>query len=495
MRTKALILTFVMILSSLAGCLEGIEGDDSDSTDDLVVDDRSGNATGDLIYATDAGIGRDRAGTNPDDCNSNGGTWIEALERGGESYCDVDALDVQRIVCESGEGTWIWVEIELDEEFQLSGYGVGISAEADAREDSFGHSHSHSHGDTTHTHRHQHGGICDPPSPNSEVLEELKINCEIMGGNWTDSEITITFENSSNINDDALGSEIAGGHCQTWSEMPSDLKDDCDLRGGKLTETGSTDNRGQDNQTGQCADWDCVIWCMMPGDTEVDLTEEECQREGGDWHNGCIVNRNHGSENHHHLVVVYPDNSSEVMPCRGCNGLENMTVWNLTTTVFNEWNISFDYSTSGKYSKTITAINGSDSSNDTSWHWTHYIWNETSVDNASWEENRNGIDAIMLGTHTNHIAWAPNSTHPSDIPAPQSVINSEENRSEMTEEDCKRRGGTWVEVPEREGEYFCDYGEEDREEEQANDREEDQANDREEEQIDDREEEGDSDSK
>ena len=86
MRTKALILTFVMILSSLAGCLEGLEGDDSDSTDDLVVYDRSGNATGDLIYATDAGIGRDRAGTNPDDCNSNGGTWIdEAGSKGGDS--------------------------------------------------------------------------------------------------------------------------------------------------------------------------------------------------------------------------------------------------------------------------------------------------------------------------------------------------------------------------------------------------------------------------
>ncbi len=42
----------------------------------------------------------------------------------------------------------------------------------------------------------------------------------------------------------------------------------------------------------------------------------------------------------------------------------------------------------------------------------------------------------------------------------------------MTEEDCERRGGTWVEVSERESEYFCDYGEDDREEEQGDDREE-----------------------
>lgn len=381
MRSKALILTLFMVLSSLAGCLEGIEGDDSNSDDGVIVDDRSGNGTSIPSSSTDILVEEDRAGVDSDnstetpgltdevylayfnanDCNDGGGDWTEPSERGGDSYCSTS---------------------------------------------------------------------------DQEVLDRLK--------------------------------------------------GDCERRGGNFTAPNSTADRGKDNGTGgeQTVSFEVVLrGCMMPGDTVVDLTEEECQREGGDWNNGCIINRNHGSESHHHLVVVYPDNSSEVMPCRGCTGLENMTGWNLTTAVLNEWNISFNYSTLGKYTKTITAINGSDSSNGSSWHWTHYIWNETDGGNASWEESRTGIDAIMLGNHTNHIAWAPNSTHTSDIPAPRLVVDNEETEPEMTEEDCKRRGGTWTEAPEREGEHFCDYGEEDREEEQSDgsDREEEQGDDREEE--------------
>lgn len=456
MPKKALTLALLMIVSALAGCIEGSD-EKSDSTDDVIVDDRSGNAS--------YGIVTELIGISQSVCNSNGGTWIEASERGGESYCDIDTLDIQRVVCESGNGTWIWVEIV----FERSGGPVSHINSVDIDNDhelAGGHSHSHSHGDTTHTHWHEHGGICDPPSPNSEVLEELKIHCEIMGGNWTAPNSTAEQNRGNDTR------PMLDGYYLCVAGEPEISADECERRGGNLTEIDSTADRGKDNETGCWQIGYCAMWCMMPGDTEVNLTEEECQREGGDWHNGCFVNRNHGSENHHHLVVVYPDNLSNVMPCRGCTGLENMTGWNLTTTVFNEWNISFNHSTSGKYSKTITAINGSNSSNDSSWHWTHYIWNETDRDNASWEESRTGIDAIMLGNHTNHIAWAPNSTHPSDIPAPRSVVNYEENRSEMTEEDCERRGGTWVEVSERESEYFCDYGEDDREEEQGDDREE-----------------------
>ena len=30
---------------------------------------------------------------------------------------------------------------------------------------------------------------------------------------------------------------------------------------------------------------------------------------------------------------------------------------------------------------------------------------------------------------------------------------------EMSQEDCEERGGTWTEAPDREGEYYCDMGE------------------------------------
>ena len=35
--------------------------------------------------------------------------------------------------------------------------------------------------------------------------------------------------------------------------------------------------------------------------------------------------------------------------------------------------------------------------------------------------------------------------------------------SEMTQEDCEERGGNWTEAPNREGQFYCDFGEEDRE--------------------------------
>jgi|GEM_PF-1199299 len=47
------------------------------------------------------------------------------------------------------------------------------------------------------------------------------------------------------------------------------------------------------------------------------------------------------------------------------------------------------------------------------------------------------------------------------------VTNDEErdrgdSDSEMTQEDCLERGGNWTEAPDREGQFYCDFGEEDR---------------------------------
>ena len=86
MRTKALTLVLLMIVSCLAGCIEDPDVD-SDTTDGITVDDRSGN----ISTIDDLGVERiEIQPTNPEDCNSGGGTWIEASERGGESYCDTE---------------------------------------------------------------------------------------------------------------------------------------------------------------------------------------------------------------------------------------------------------------------------------------------------------------------------------------------------------------------------------------------------------------------
>ena len=39
------------------------------------------------------------------------------------------------------------------------------------------------------------------------------------------------------------------------------------------------------------------------------------------------------------------------------------------------------------------------------------------------------------------------------------VGDSEE--GEMTQEECEEEGGTWTEAPDRDGEYYCDMGEDD----------------------------------
>ena len=419
MREKALTLALLMIVSALAGCIEGSD-EKSDSTDGVIVDDRSGNETmlWTYILAED-----ERAPANSDDCNSAGGTWIEASERGGESYCDIDAEDVQRVVCELANETWLQT-IHHDEEPCERGLDNDCDGIVDEDEHK-GHSHSHSHGDVTHSHTHTHGGYCDTENP--EVLEVLKNHCEIMGGNWTAPNST------------------------------------------------AEQNRGNDtrDQFSLSAFYRCVA-------EEPEISADECERRGGTWFEErslCYFEEEHEDDREerliHQMFIVYPDNSSELMLCRGCIDNENMTVWNLTTTALTERNISMNYSTH-EVGHNVSGINGSDSPSDGSWHWTLYVWNETDAANASWEESRYGGDYtgfIEWSRGTGYIAWAPNTTNISDIPVPRIFVENTDGDSEMTQEDCERRGGTWTEATDRDGVHYCDFEEEEREDdrEESND--------------------------
>ena len=115
MYAKPLVLTLLMITSALAGCLESNDVDDTritDTTDDFIVDDRSGNATA-ADVALDEELDSEIIPANSDDCNSGGGTWIEASERGGESYCDMgdenessETGEITQEDCERRGGTW-----------------------------------------------------------------------------------------------------------------------------------------------------------------------------------------------------------------------------------------------------------------------------------------------------------------------------------------------------------------------------------------------------
>ena len=220
-------------------------------------------------------------------------------------------------------------------------------------------------------------------------------------------------------------------------------------------------------------------------DDDREITQEDCERRNGTWianpdrpvDGYCDFGEDDREDDReelliHQMFIVYPDNSSELMLCRGCIGIENLTVWNLTTTALTERNISMNYSTH-EVGHNVSGINGSDSPSDGSWHWTLYVWNETDAANASWEESRYGGEytGIHVGKGTGHIAWAPNTTNISDIPVPRIFVENTDGDSEMTQEDCERRGGTWTEATDRDGVHYCDFEEEEREDdrEESND--------------------------
>ncbi len=420
MREKALTLALLMIVSALAGCIEGSD-EKSDSTEEVSVDDRSGNIT-----TTDQrGVERvSLDSANPDDCNSNGGTWIEASERGGESYCDIDALDIQRVVCELANETWLQIIHHDDEPCER-----GVDNDCDGIDDEDehkGHSHDHSHGGDSHTHYHTHGGYCDTDI--EDVLDELKIHCEIMGGNWTAPNSTADQNRGNGSN------------------------------GGRLNE---------------------MIFQQRCVAEEPEISADECERRGGTWFEErslCYFEEEHVDDREerliHQMFIVYPDNSSELMLCRECIDIDNMTVWNLTTTALTERNISMNYSTH-EVGHNVSGINGSGSPSDGSWHWTLYVWNETDAANASWEKSRDGVGyGVVVGVvSVRYIAWAPNTTNISDIPVPRIFVENTDGDSEMTQEDCERRGGTWTGAAHRDGVYYCDFEEDEREDdrEESND--------------------------
>ncbi len=348
MRRKALTLALLMIASALAGCIEDRDVD-SDTTEEVSVDDRSGNIT-----TTDQrGVERvSLDGANPDDCNSANGTWIEASERGGESYCD------------TGDG-----------------------------------------------------------NGSNETSELTQEDCERRGGTWSEERGACYFEEDREDN----------------SEEDREItQEDCERRNGTWI---ATPDRAVDG------------YCDFGEDDREEEREERVL---------------------HQMIVVYPDNSSDRMLCRGCIGIDNMTVWNLTTTVLSERNISVNYSTH-EVGHNVSGINGSDSPGDGSWYWTLYVWNETDAANAAWEESRYGGEYtgfIEWSKGAGHIAWAPNTTNISDIPVPRVVDENTEEDSEITHEDCERRGGTWTEATDREGVHYCDFGDDEREDDREDDREE-----------------------
>ena len=309
MRTKALTLALLLFASALAGCFGEDAEDSIDTPDDIIVDDRSGNDTLSVAIMDEL----ERAGANPDDCNSTGGTWIEASERGGESYCDIDAEDVLRVVCELANESWLQ-NIHHDDESSARGPPMMVDSNPM-------HEHSHSHGATTHTHVHEHGGYCD--TDNQDVIDVLKIHCEFMGGNYEGHYCDIDAEDvlrvvcelanetwlqtihhddepcergvdndcdpvNTHSHDHSHGSDShthSHSHryfCDTDNQdVLDELKSNCEFMGGNWTSTNGTVERG-DNSTNESW-WECSLHDGDEEREEREITQEECEWRSGTW--------------------------------------------------------------------------------------------------------------------------------------------------------------------------------------------------------------------
>ena len=120
-------------------------------------------------------------------------------------------------------------------------------------------------------------------------------------------------------------------------------------------------------------------------------------------------------ESHHNVALVYPDGTSAMVDVEHDSLPENATGWNLTSAAMTENNISVN-STYGTYGNYVSGIAGFEAPEDYSWWWELHTWNETS---DAWEASTVGVDSVMIGDHSDHIAWAPNSTDDSTIPHPE----------------------------------------------------------------------------
>ena len=104
------------------------------------------------------------------------------------------------------------------------------------------------------------------------------------------------------------------------------------------------------------------------------------------------------------ITLVYPNGSNESIALPDMNG------WHMTASALDSAGVNFSApdSSFGHY---LESIDNEPSANS-SWWWQLHVWN---MENNTWSESSIGVDSL---TEQNYIAWAPNSTSYSDIPAP-----------------------------------------------------------------------------
>ena len=160
---------------------------------------------------------------------------------------------------------------------------------------------------------------------------------------------------------------------------------------------------------------------MMEAMEAMGMGEEDHDGHDDDDHDGHDA---HEEENN--VAVLYPDNTSALFD----NHQHSMdSGWNLTMDTMEENNIALNYSVHPDYGTMLTGINGIIAPADYSWWWSLYLWNETS---EAWETSPVGIDSVVIGEDSEHIAWAASNADMTLIPDPE---EHDDDNGGMTEAD------------------------------------------------------------
>ena len=253
------------------------------------------------------------------------------------------------------------------------------------------HHHHHGHGDE---HGDEHGVCHDMSTHENHGEYETEEDCEAAGYLWMEDDHT----------DDGHG--VCHDEDTHENHDEYETEEDCEAAGHHWMEG--------DHDDGPETPAEALEMFDTNNDSSISLEEFNAAMEDEeDDHDHGDHDDDH--ESHHNVALVYPDGTSALVDVEHDSLPENATGWNLTWAAMTENNISVNstYGTNGNY---ISGIAGFDVPEDSSWWWELHTWNETG---DAWETSTVGVDSVMIGDHTDHIAWAPNSTDDSTIPHPE----------------------------------------------------------------------------
>ena len=278
-----------------------------------------------------------------------------------------------------------------------------------------GHAHHdhHGHGDENGD---EHG-VCHDMSDHSNNTIDNQADCEAAGFEWMEED-DHGDEHGDDDHDDH------GPH----EDPCADHGDDHDGHGDDHDDHGDDHDDHGDDHDDHGDDHD-----DHDGDSEDQLTPEdalELADSNNDSHiswdefwdswndDGDADHDDHDDhdEEHHGVVVLFPDNCLQMYVAEDDMLPENATGWNLTTSaMMGDDSLMLNYSVHEIYGTNVMGINGFMTPADYSWYWQLMLWNGTE-NNTGWEVSNVGIDSVMIPEMTEHIAWMPNSSNMSHLP-------------------------------------------------------------------------------